>query len=226
MRKVIIGIIFGIFSTGFYGCSLEGSDDFTCDEGADETLFDNPPADTVYVKIESDDIGFTKSFSGIRLDQPSGFVEDAFENLTTYRREARPDGGKLYGLGTSIEDDSSAVVIAFNLLTGTALSETCRSTKVFKREHDWSRWHDNIAGAEVRITVPIDGELVTFTSDGDQFDTDVLNLDGARFLDGVGFYATLSGSFSAILYEVNPVDLEPRTVEVSGEFIMDMRVSR
>ena len=208
-------------------CSLEGSEEFNCRGGGDDSLFENPPTDTVFVMIESSNLDFNRTFLGIRSgEETMDPVEGDYQNLTLYEREPDTIGGRLYGLGTQITDaaDSAGIIIAFNLSTGSELDEVCRSTKGFMREHDWSKWSENILGVEVIMTVPIGGEWVTFTTDTSQEDDNVFVLDGAEFLDGGGFYARLSGTFNTTLSEEGSND--PIEAEVTGSFILNMRVSR
>ena len=131
-------------------------------------------------------------------------------------------------MGTRITNnsDSSDFVIAFNLSTGFELDEFCRSAKVFKSTHDWSKWNENIPGVEARMTFPLDGEMVTYSSDTSQDDEALLTIDGAEFLDGSGFYARISGSFSTKLRELGSTEDIPPIVEISGNYILNMRVSR
>jgi len=210
------------------GCSLDGgTSDFSCGD-ADDTLFENPPPDTIYITVDSEDPRFNKTFLGIRRVEPDEDpIEGYFENLITYER-AQSSSGRLFGLGTKVldEEDSSGAVIAFNLATGTDLNEVCRSAKVFKREHDWSKWSQDIPGVEFIITLPVDGELMTFSSDTSQEDVDIFSIDGAKFLDEVGFYARLSGSFTVKIRELGSTDDTPLEVKVSGTFVLNMRVSK
>ena len=225
----MIGVVLIGFSGLISNCSLEGSSEFSCGTEPDETLFENPPIDTAFVKLESSDPIFARTFRGIRkaeiLENP---VEGIFENLQTYEREAEANGGRLFGLGTQITDaaDSAGIIIAFNLETGSTLIETCRSTKVFQAEHNWSRWQENLPGIEIVMTLPIDGKWVNFTSDTSQEDGDIFELKGAEFLDSVGFYARLSGSFTVTLKEEDSSKEFPEEIDVAGSFILNMRVSR
>lgn len=230
MRRFLKGIWFVGVIAMVWGCSLgEETIQFKCDRDPDETLFENPPLDTAFVKIESSNPALVRTINGIRLDTPEGYpVDGEYQNLSVFEREPKPENGRLFGLGTQItaESDSVDVVISFNFATGNQIAEVCRSTKVFQREHDWSRWDENIVGAEVMVTIPEDGKLVTYSSDTDQNDKDLFYLDGARFLDEVGFYAILSGNFSVLLVELNTGEATPREVEISGSFVLDMRVSK
>ena len=209
-------------------CSLdEGTSEFVCGD-PDDTLFETPPADTILINIESTDLEFNKTFTGVRIaSDAENPVEGLYENLSTYTRPAS-GSGRLYGLGTKITDesDSSEIVIAFNLSTGTELDEVCRSSKVFKREHDWSKWNDDIPGVEVLMKVPVNGEIITFSSDTSQEDEDIMTLDGAEFLDDYGFYARLGGSFTVKLKELGSTNDPPLEVYISGSFILNMRVSK
>lgn len=219
---ILIGII-GIVT----GCSLESSSEFNCGTGANETLVQNPPADTSFVQIESVDLKFNRTFIGIRNGEDSTDpVNENYDNLSLYEREPDQPGSNLYGLGTRIIDqtDSAAVVLAFNFFTGDDFTEFCRSTKVFQSEHDWSKWNENIGGVEIIVTLPIDGKWVTFSTDASQEDDDILRIDGAEFLDERGFYARLSGNYTTKLSEADTED--PLEVDVTGSFILDMRVSR
>jgi len=216
---------------GFYGltssCSLEGSAEFSCRGGGDDSLFETPPEDTVYVTIESSNANFNRTFYGLRSNEETlDPIEGDYLNLSLYEREPDSTEGGLYGLGTEIIDvaDSAGIIIAFNLSTGSELDEVCRSTKVFRREHDWSKWSDNILGVEIIMTIPVSGNWVTFSTDTSQEDDNIFELDGAEFLKNSAFYARLSGSFNTTLAEQNSAN--PGEAEVTGSFTLNMRVSR
>jgi len=208
-------------------CSLDGSSDFNCRGGGDDSLLETPPQDTVFVNIESSNTDFNRTFYGLRsAEETLDPVEGNYMNLKLYEREPDTVEGRLYGLGTEIIDyaDSASVIIAFNLSTGSEVDEVCRSTKVFMREHDWSKWADNILGVEIIMTVPINGNWTTFSTDTSQEDDNNFELDGAEFLNNSAFYARLSGSFNTTLAEVGSSN--PMEAEVTGSFILNMRVSR
>jgi hypothetical protein len=229
MRLVIKGVMFFGLVGLMAACSLEGSEEFGCEDEPNPVLFENPPQDTVFIKVESEEVEFNRTFSGIRLDEPEDYpIEGEYENLSIYERDPKPDNGRLFGLGTRVSDstDDAGIVVSFNLLTGSQIAEVCRSGKVFQTEHDWSRWDTNVVGVEIFMTIPIDGKMVTFTSDTNQNDADLFYIDGAEYLDGFGFYAKLSGNFSVTMQEIDHSTATPREIHVSGSYILDMKVSR
>jgi hypothetical protein len=227
MRHLFLLISIAVFYGLTSSCSLEGSDEFNCRGGGDDSLFETPPEDTVFVIIESPNANFNRTFYGLRNGEETlDPVEGDYLNLRLYEREPNTDEGRLYGLGTEIIDvaDTASLIIAFNLSTGSQIEEVCRSTKVFMREHDWSKWASNILGVEIIMTIPIDGNWVIFSTDTSQEDDNNFELDGAEFLNNSAFYARLSGSFNTTLAEKNSTS--PREAEVTGSFILNMRVSR
>ena len=213
------------------GCDLEGTDSFSCGSVVSQDLLDNPPVDTAFVNINAPNSELDRSFRGIKSDSPGlgdPFVDGLFENLFTYERQPDPTGGLMVGLGTEILDvtDSAFVILSFDMRILNGVDEVCRPVRTLQFEHDWSTWVDNLPGANLLIAVPINGEMITFTSDTDQPDGGNLKIEGVEILDGRGYYSRIKGTFNGNVVERDSLEESPNTIRVSGSFVLNMQLAK
>jgi len=222
MRKVtvvwLLTLCFG------FGCSLDGGDDvgLSCGISFDTSLLENPPEDTVWIKISSGDPRFQRTFRRVRPEEQFGNpIEGNYNNLFIYQHT--PNSGVLKGVGTTIVDltDSANVTLAFNLPESAFSDRVCRMSKTLQSDHEFSELIKNKQGAEIRMTLNIDGEWISFTTDGQLQDGFILDLEGAELLDEFNVNVRLKGTFSSRLVQEFPISETPIKVGISGSFIMN-----
>jgi len=211
-----------------FGCSLDGGSEggIYCGITFDTSLLGNPPEDTVWIKINSGDSRFQRTFRGVRREEQFGNpIEGNYTNLFIYERTANPGRELLKGLGTTVVDliDSANVTLAFNIPESTLSDRVCRMSKTLQSDHEFSEWIKNKQGAEIRMTLNIDGEWILFTTDGQQEDGFILDLDGAELLDEFNVNVRLKGTFSSRLVQESPASETPMEVGISGSFIMNVQ---
>ncbi len=213
--------------TSFSGCSLDdGGTQISCGFPPDGSLFENAPEDTVFIIINSDNSHFNRTFKGERREVQLGNpVEGNYTNLFTYQREPASGTVILKGLGTTIlnESDSTNVTIAFNFQENSFSDKVCRMNKTLQSDHEFSEWNRNKQGAEVRVTLKIDGEWKTFSSDGLHQDGFILDLEQAELLDEFSVYTRIKGTFTTDVAQVIPETANPLKVHITGSFIINIQ---
>ena len=217
---ILLSVILG-------SCSLESESSIACGISFDASLLDDPPEDTVFINFDASDFQFKRRFSGLRKAEVEGNpVDGAYENLRQTGRSPGNFGEELRGLGVTIINpgDSSEATLSFNLQEVTAGDAVCRRNKTLQDTHDWSRWTDNVQGAELLLTIRITGEWVTFSTDTEQDEDFLIDLEGAELLDDAGIFARIQGSFRGNMVQIDPEVDDPMVVEVNGTFIVNTQV--
>ena len=224
MRRVIVLlVVVGWLS----GCTLEGeAPEISCNIGFETSLLESPPADTVVFVVESVDARFNKTFVGVRRTPQFGNpIEGNYTNTFVYQKKPERDNQFLVGLGTTmIDNDTTQLTIAFNFLETNVSEQVCRPEKVLQSDHEWSQQSTNKQGVEIILTIKIDDEWMTLSTNGQQADGLIFDLDGAELLDDFKVYGRLQGTYSGEMNQINPPSTTPMRVSISGSFIYNTQL--